>query len=265
MAGAGQCRRFVGRVAIVTGGASGIGAAAARRLATEGASVAVADLNLDGAESVAKEIVAEGGVAAAYHFDQGDEASCHVLVAGVREAFGGVDHLHNCAAAVAHDFIGRDLDVETTDIDVWDETMRINARGYFVMCRAVIPSMLERGAGSIVNTSSSASLFAEPVRVAYGASKAAVNSLTRHVAVRYGKQGIRCNALAPGTTITDTLRAAVGQAFLDEFLTHLPTARHGMPEDQAAVVAFLLSDDSAYINGQTISVDGGFGIVLDGV
>jgi NAD(P)-dependent dehydrogenase (short-subunit alcohol dehydrogenase family) len=254
--------RFDGKVAVVTGGASGIGAASSRRLAADGATVVVADLNEQGAKDLAAAIVADGGAAVATQFDQGDEESCRALMEVTVSELGRLDFLHNCAAAVGFDFISRDTDAVDIDIEVWDEAMRINARGYLFTSRYAIPRMIAGGGGAIVNTSSAAGLLAEPVRMAYGASKAAINSLTRHIAVRYGKQGVRCNAIAPGTTITPTLRAAVGDAFLDDYLKKLPSREHGTPEDQAAVVAFLLSDDAKYVNGQILSTDGGYSALL---
>jgi NAD(P)-dependent dehydrogenase (short-subunit alcohol dehydrogenase family) len=252
-------RRFDGKVAIVAGGATGIGAATARRLASEGAAVAIGDVNVPGATEVAKAIEAEGGRALAVEMDLTDESSVRDLVELTVSRFGGVDVLDNNAADTSPAAMAGDLDVVTTDLALWDQIFAVNLRGFALTCRYAIPAMLERGGGAIVNIASGSGLSGEPDHVAYGCSKAGVIQLARHVAVRWGKEGIRCNAVAPGLVVTDKV-AALGetfQHFADTIRARVLTPRLGEPADLAATVAFLLSDDAAYISGQVLSVDGG--------
>lgn len=248
--------RLENRIAIVTGAASGIGAATARRLAAEGASVAVADIVLDGAELVAKNIRAAGGSARALRVDLGDVASVRAMVEDAVAAFGGLDILHNNAAATRV-AAREDLPVGSADPDVWDLTMRVNLRGAMVAIQAAVPHLLARGGGSIVNTSSGAALAGDLGHPAYGASKAALITLTRYVATEYGKQGVRCNAIAPGFVVTAASEGSAQGAVQDLMLRHHLTPRLGRPEDIASAVVFLASDEAGFITGQTLCVDGG--------
>ena len=249
--------KLAGKVAIVTGAASGIGRATALALAAEGAKVVVADLAGDGAERVAREIAAAGGRAVAVQADVGVEASVVAMIEAAEKAFGGLDVLHNNAAATEPALLGGDLELTAMDVAVWDRTLAINLRGPMLGCKHAIPRMLARGGGSIVNTSSASGLTGDLVRAAYGASKAGLDSLTRYVATQYGKRGIRCNSIAPGVIATPALAANVPQAQIDVYERNHLTPRLGKPEDIAKAVVFLASDDAAFITGQTISVDGG--------
>jgi NAD(P)-dependent dehydrogenase (short-subunit alcohol dehydrogenase family) len=248
--------RLAGKVAIVTGSASGIGAATVRRFAAEGAAVAVADLNLEGAEKVAASIEEVGGTAAAFAFDLGDEASVQAMVDTAAAHFGGIDILFNNAAAT---HLGvRDLPVEHADADIWDDSFRINVRGTMVATRAAAAHMLARGGGSIINASSGAGLSGDYGHPAYGAAKSAVARLTTYTAAEYGKRGIRCNAIAPGLIVTDHTSTTYAKGPMrDLMLRHHLTPRLGEPDDVANIVLFLASDESTYITGQVIGVDGG--------
>jgi NAD(P)-dependent dehydrogenase (short-subunit alcohol dehydrogenase family) len=248
--------RLVGKVAVVVGGAHGIGAASARRLASEGAAVAVADIDALAADRVAQEIRGQGGSALPFVCDMSQEGAVDELFAAVGGALGGVDLLHNVAADLSPDTIGRDTDLVDIDLSVWDRTMQVDLRGYVLTMRAAIPMMLERGGGAIVNTSSGAAFVGESTRPAYGAAKAAINAISRHVANRWGRQGIRCNVVAPGLILTETATGAVSD-ILARRTARNPSGRLGTPEDVAATVAYLLSSDADYLNGQVISVDGG--------
>jgi NAD(P)-dependent dehydrogenase (short-subunit alcohol dehydrogenase family) len=245
------------RVAIVTGAASGIGRASAYALAEAGAAVLVADLNGDGAERVADEIVALGGRAAGQHVDVAEESSIETMVDAAVERFGGLDILHNNAAEVSPSIMSRDLEVADLDAEVWDRTLCVNLRGPMLGCKHAIPRMLSRGGGSIVNTSSASGLTGDLTRAAYGASKAGLDSLTRYVATQYGKRGIRCNAIAPGVVLTPSVEANIPHEQVEMYLRSHLTPRLGSPEDIAAVVVFLASEASAFVTGQTLSVDGG--------
>jgi NAD(P)-dependent dehydrogenase (short-subunit alcohol dehydrogenase family) len=248
--------RLHGKVAVVIGGGNGIGAASSRRLAAEGAVVAVADIDVVAAERVADAIESGGGTALPVLCDIADEQSVKSLFAEVRRVLGGVDLLHNVAADLSPGTIGRDTDLLDIALEVWDRTLHVDLRGYVLSMREAIPAMLERGGGAIVNTSSGAAFIGERSRPAYGAAKAAVNALSRHVARRWGREGIRCNVVAPGLVLTETATGAVSDV-LEKRLATNPSGRLGTPDDIAAAVAYLLSVDAEWINGQVFSVDGG--------
>jgi NAD(P)-dependent dehydrogenase (short-subunit alcohol dehydrogenase family) len=244
-------------VAIVTGGGSGIGRATALALAREGAAVLVADLSRERAEQVAAETRARGGNARAHAVDVADEASVAAMVAAAVAHFGGLDVLHNNAAATDWSVLGGDGELASLDVGIWEKTLAVNLRGPMLGCKHAIPRLLARGGGAIVNTSSASGLTGDLVRTAYGVSKAGLDGLTRYVATQYGKRGVRCNAIAPGVIETPALRQNVPPEQIALFERHHLTPRLGTPEDVAAAVVFLASDDAAFITGQVISVDGG--------
>jgi NAD(P)-dependent dehydrogenase (short-subunit alcohol dehydrogenase family) len=252
--------RFEDKVAIITGGAGGIGSATARLLATEGAKVVVADLDGDRAATLAADLCADGHTAVPVTVDVGHEDQIVAMVETAREEFGGVDVLHNNAALQTPDAIGNDLLVQDIDADRWDASMRINLRGYMLAAKHAIPSMLERGGGAIVNTASGTGLQAELARPTYGTSKAAIIGLTRNIATQYGKQRIRCCAVAPGLVATASLRANMPPEVLRKFERHFLTPYIAEPEDIAHAVAFLASDEARFITGITLPVDGGFSV-----
>ena len=209
---------LAGRVAIVTGGASGIGRATCLALSRAGASVVVADLNQDGATKVAGEIVGQGGRAHAQKVDLGDEGSISAMVEAAIQKFGGLDILHNNAADSDPALMAADGPIVDLTTEVWDRNMRINLRGPMLGCKYAIPHMIRRGGGSIINTSSASGLTGDMVRAAYAASKAGLGSLTQNVAVQYGKHGIRCNAVAPGVIATPALEANVPKAAVEVYI-----------------------------------------------
>ncbi|AQW47625.1 MULTISPECIES: SDR family NAD(P)-dependent oxidoreductase [Streptomyces] len=253
-------RGLQGKRIVVAGGATGIGAATAERLAEEGASVVVGDINLVGAKATSQRIAEAGGTAVAVEFDLADEESIGALVDRAAAEFGGVDGLYNVGADLSDDHLGRDTDLLEMDPALWRRTHEVNLLGYALTCRAVIPRLLAQGGGVIVNTSSGAAWGGEPRRPAYAASKAGINALTRHIASRWGKEGIRCNAVAPGLVMGDTQKQRDDQRLQAMALKIARSPRLGEPADVAGTVAFLLSDDAEWVNGQVWSVCGGMSL-----
>jgi NAD(P)-dependent dehydrogenase (short-subunit alcohol dehydrogenase family) len=249
-------RGLAGKTIIVAGGATGIGAGTAKRLAAEGASVVVGDINIAGATATVEQITADGGAAIAVEFDLSDEDSVHRLVDAARAEFGTVHGLDNVGADLSDHNIGRDTTILDTPLDVWQRTLDVNLLGFVRTIRAVVPYLSEQGGGSIVNTSSGGSLGTDPMHVAYNCSKAAVNQITRHVANNYGKQGIRCNAVMPGLVMGETQERQGDKQMQQMFIAAARTTRLGRPDDLAAITAFLLSDDAEWINGQTWYIGG---------
>jgi NAD(P)-dependent dehydrogenase (short-subunit alcohol dehydrogenase family) len=249
-----------GKVAIVTGSASGIGEASARALAAAGAKVVVTGLHEERAKPVADSIAETGAETMALGFDTSDEAQVAEAIQKVVDRFGGIDILHNNAAITSVDFMMRDGMIHDLDVDLWDQTMAVNVRGYMLCTKHAIPHMLARGGGVVINTSSGASLQGELVRAAYGTSKTAVIGFTRSVATQYGKMGIRCVCVVPGMTMTDTVAANVPPQLLEIMKRHTLTPELARPEDVANAVVFLASERAAFITGIALSVDGGFGI-----
>lgn len=251
-------RRFEGKVAIVTGGAGTIGQATAELLALEGAAVTVADVDADRVATVVDGIVQAGGAARAQVVDVADDRSVATMVADTVAAFGGLDVLHNNAAAIA---LNRDdQDIVSMDLAVWRRVLDVNLTGPMLGCRFAIPAMLERGGGAIVNTASAAAFYGSRTLAAYGTSKAGLVALTRYVATAYGERGIRCNAVAPGVVVAEAAQDALGGPMgprLAHYTDQHLIGRLGHPEEIAAAVAFLASDDAQFITGETLRVDGG--------
>jgi NAD(P)-dependent dehydrogenase (short-subunit alcohol dehydrogenase family) len=251
-------RRFEGRNVLVAGAGSGIGAATALRLADEGASVVVGDVNRENADEVAAGIVARGGNAIAVSFDIVDEESVDRLVAKAVATFGRLNAVHVNVADLSRQTAGRDTDVLTVPLDVFDRTIAVNLRGHLMVTKRIVPELLSSMGGSIVYTASGGAFIGGSPHSAYRMSKAGLVALSRQVAATWGKQGIRSNVVAPGLILTEQVLETVDVAAMQtDFLEHVPTTRLGLPEDVAAAVAFLLSDDAGFINGQVLSVDAG--------
>jgi NAD(P)-dependent dehydrogenase (short-subunit alcohol dehydrogenase family) len=245
--------RVAGKVAIVTGAASGIGRATARLLAEEGAAVVVADVDAEGGEATARQIQEAGGEGAFVRTDVSEAGQVEQLVRAAVERFGGLDILHNNAYWAP---LYRPL-VETSDQE-WERTIAVTLKGVFLGCKYAIPVMIERGGGSIVNTASTAALAASPQFAAYMAAKGGVVALTRSVAMDYGGQGIRCNAICPGLTETPATAPVLADPERRRWLeSKLLVGRVGQPEDIARGVLYLCSDESSFMTGQTLVVDGG--------
>ena len=244
--------RLEGKVAIITGGAGGLGAATAERFAAEGATVVVADIVEEPAQQVAARI---GNGAIGLYFDAGDPASIKAGIDLVAERFGRIDILFNNAAATAFEVHQQDTTAPEIPIEIWDLVMNVNVRGVMLGCKYAIPHMVKSGGGSIINTSSDSGLAGDNIRIAYGTSKASVIGLTKYVAAQHGRQNIRCNAILPGPILNASL--AQYPELVEIISRHALTPRIGRPADIAAMAAFLAADESEYITGQAYSVDGG--------
>jgi NAD(P)-dependent dehydrogenase (short-subunit alcohol dehydrogenase family) len=248
---------LTGRVALVTGAGSGIGAAAARALAAHGAAVAVTDIVGDSAESVAKEIGHNGGRAIAQVLDVADEDGWRAAVAGAEAELGMITVLHGNAAPTGAAVMSRDLDVTSMDCDLWDLVMTVVLRGNMLGCKHVIPSMISAGGGSIILTTSVKGRTGSSARTAYSVAKGGLDQLVRMVATGYGHLGIRCNGIAPGIIATPGLRETVGEEYVASLLAAQLVPRLGTAEDVAAAVVYLASAASSFMTAQTLVLDGG--------
>jgi NAD(P)-dependent dehydrogenase (short-subunit alcohol dehydrogenase family) len=248
-------RPLEGRVAVVTGAGHGIGAATAARLAADGATVAVCDIRPSAADDVAERIRSAGGQAEAFVADVADPEAVAGLVPAIEERLGPIDILDNNAGRLVPGT------VLTQDIAEWQRTLSVNISSVFLMSRAVIPSMRERGRGVIVNTGSISGIVGEPDLVAYNTSKAAIINLTKQLAADFSRDGIRVNCICPGwirTGFNDPLFEGWTEEAIQELVERqVPLGRQGTAEDIADAVAFLCSDDSRYVNAHALVVDGG--------
>jgi NAD(P)-dependent dehydrogenase (short-subunit alcohol dehydrogenase family) len=250
--------KLAGKVAIVTGAGNGLGAECARVLASHGALLAIVDIHAEAAQAVAAEIEAAGGQAIAIATDVSSEAQIQAMAAAVMARFGRIDILHNNAAALGNAQRAGDREVCNVDIGAWDVAMDVNARGAMLCCKHTVPQMLKNGGGSIIFSTSGFGWQGDITLTAYAASKAALMALARSVAAQYGKQGIRANAIVIGFVLNEhaqkSVPAEIKQILLDQHLT----PQLGSPRQIADTVAFLASEESAFITGAVIPVDGGF-------
>jgi NAD(P)-dependent dehydrogenase (short-subunit alcohol dehydrogenase family) len=247
-------RRLENKVIVIAGGGTGIGAGTALRVASEGARVVIGDLSPERAESIAARIRVVGGDAIGCAFDVTDEPSVKALMGTATERYGGLDGLQiNVADLIVH---RHDTDALALDLAAFDRVTAVSLRGHLLCTRHALPHVLARGGGAIVYTTSAAAFIGEPKRVSYAMAKSGIHALMRHVATRWGKEGVRANAIAPGMVRTEANFDAPPERF-ERALRGTRSRRLGKPEDIAAVTAMLMSDDGEWINGQTLSVDGG--------
>jgi meso-butanediol dehydrogenase/(S,S)-butanediol dehydrogenase/diacetyl reductase len=245
-------QRLKNRVAVITGAAAGIGAATARRFAQEGARLVLADINEEGGESVVKELAQTGSEAFFRRCDVSEIDQVDALIQTAVDHFGRLDIVFNNAGTGT---FGKTPDL---DPELWHNLIRVNLDSVYYGCRAAIPRMREAGGGSIINTASISGLFGDYGLGAYCATKGAVVNYTRSLAIDHCKENIRINAVCPGpveTSLTQPVYALPG--VMDQFRETVPMGRVGRPEEVAATVAFLASDDASYITGTTIVIDGG--------
>ncbi len=247
-------KRLVGRRALITGGAGGIAQETARRFAREGADLLLTDLNADALTPLLQELRATGTSAVARSADLTKRSDVEALVAHGEEQFGGIDILVTCAGGYT-----AYANFEDIDEDDWDNIIDLNLKTVFLCCKAVLPSMKRGGWGRIINLGSLAgrSTSAGTSPAHYGTAKAGVSMLTQYIAKDVAADGITANTLAPGTTITDRVRKVLTPEKEAQFVARTPIGRLATPQDIAGVITFLASDESVYITGATLDVNGG--------
>ena len=245
-------KRLDGKVCVITGAAGGMGREAALLFCSEGAKVCAADVDGEAAERVAD----SAGDAFAVQVDVADESSVRAMYAETVGRYGGIDVLYNNAGISPAD----DGSILDTELDAWERVQAVNTRGVFLCCKHGIPHLLERGGGSVINVASFVALVgAATSQISYTASKGAVLSFSRELAVQFARQGVRVNALCPGPVETPLLLRIFGDdpAAFERRRIHLPMGRLAKPREIVNAALFLASDESSYVNGATFVVDGG--------
>lgn len=245
--------RLDDRIALITGGAQGIGAASGRIMAEQGATVVLADVNGDGAKATAAAIRDAGGQAEGVAYDAFDKASVRSLITDTAQQFGRIDILHN---NVGGTWVDRDLQVLDIDDDTWLKVFDWNMHTTHWATKAVLPFMLEQRHGAIVNTVTGGAQVGMSTQVAYGSAKGAVESYTRYVATQYGRRGVRCNMVNPGLIATPHALEVMSDDFKSALFDQVTTVRAGIPDDIGYAAAFLASDAAGFINGEAIDVNG---------
>jgi NAD(P)-dependent dehydrogenase (short-subunit alcohol dehydrogenase family) len=246
--------RLDGKVCVITGAGGGMGREAVQLFTAEGAKVCAADVALDSVEETVEAY--PDGSAFAARVDVADENAVEEMMAATVERFGGIDVLYNNAGISPAD----DASILDTSVEAWQRVQDVNAKGVFLCCKHGIPRLVERGGGSIVNVASFVAILgAATSQISYTASKGAVLSMTRELAVQFARQGIRVNALCPGPVETPLLLSIYGgdPAALERRRIHWPTGRLAKPREIVNAALFLASDESSYVNGATFVVDGG--------
>ncbi|MGH2681314.1 MAG: glucose 1-dehydrogenase [Actinomycetota bacterium] len=247
--------RLDGKVALITGGASGMGMIASRLFAAEGAKVVLTDVSDDDGDRVAESIRSDGGAATYVHADVSREEDAASMVETAVATYGGLSILYNNAGVM----LGDDGSIHATEDAVWDTTLAINVKGVAHGCKYGIPAMIESGGGSVINVASFVAwMGAATSQTAYTASKGAVLAMTREIAVEYARKGIRCNALCPGPIDTPLLAELLSDPDRRQRrFVHIPMGRLGRAEELAKAALFLASDDSSFMTGASLIVDGG--------
>lgn len=246
------------KVAIITGGGTGIGAATARKLAGLGSKVVVVGRRLEKLQEVVEDITSNGGTAMALTADMAEEAQIQAMVADTVAAYGQINIVHSNAALTDPASHAADGPITEMDIALWDKVMAVNLRGPMLLCKHTIPHLIAQGGGSIVITGSGKGTFGDLTEAAYGASKAGLINLTQNLATQYGKQGIRANIIIVGLVMIEALVDNLPPPVIEMLKAHHLTPELGEPMDIANTVAFLASNDSKFITGHTIHADGGF-------
>lgn len=242
--------RLAGKVALISGGGKGIGAATSRRFAEEGAHVGIGDVDREAGAAQAQQLSDAGLSATFVALDVTRAANWQSALQTLTDQHGGVDILVNNAGIYYRHGL------ESVDETEWDSVLAVNAKGPFLGAKAVIPSMKQRGGGSIINISSTAGIRGS-IAPHYGASKGAVRLLTKSIAVNFARDGIRCNSVHPGPVDTEMGHAAVPQDHRDQRLARVPLGRFGRPDEIANAILFLASDESSFMTGSELVVDGG--------
>ncbi len=246
-------RGLSGKVVIIAGGARGIGAATARRLCEEGASVVIGDMLIDLARAVADDLSASGGKAVAVELDGTKAESQAAIVQTALDTYGRLDVYHSNLAGGTEG----DIDVLNCPVEVLEKSFAINTKSHFLATQAALPVLLENGGGAMLYTSSGAAANGAPFQVAYPMTKNSIHALARHVAQKWGKKGIRANVICPGLVLTEAAEMHLTDEYRTAGLKAIPHTRLGKPEDIAAAIAFLASDDGEWVNGQVWHVNGG--------
>ncbi len=249
--------RLEGKVILVTASTRGIGLAIVKACAKEGAIVYMAARRLDAANEIAASLNAEGGHVKTVYSDAYKHETYKTMIEEVVKNEGHIDVLVNNFGTSDPK---KDLDIAHTDYSDFISTIDVNLASVFITTQEVIPYMEKNGGGSIINISSVGGAIPDISQVAYGTSKAAINYLTKLIAVQEGRSNIRCNAILPGMTATDAVAGALTEEFREFFLRHVPIKRMGHPEEIAALAVYFASDESAYTTGQIVEVSGGFGL-----
>ncbi len=255
-------QRLKDKVAVITGGAGGIGSAASRLFAEAGAKTVIADLDEKNGTALEQEIRSAGYTAKFVKCDVADSSSVQSVLALCKSEFGGLDIIYNNAGVY---LANRDSRITDIDEDIWEKVMAINLRSVFLFCKYGIPMLMERGGGSIINTASSAGMIGIPNCDAYTATKGAIVQLTKSMAAEYGRYNVRTNCISPAAIMTPMVRISNPpdcDAFDENAFLNLrtPLRRYGTPEEIAKIAIFLASEDATYLNGAVIAADGGITI-----
>lgn len=250
------------KVAVITGGASGIGEAVVRTIARLGGSLIIADIDEERAKQLAAEVCDSGGKATAVATNIMVEDEIRHMIDAAEEIYGGIDILHNNAGVPRT--IAPDCEISELSAEWWHRTIVAHLTSAMLGCKYAIPKMVKRGGGAIVNTSSLAGACATVGMPSYGVAKAGVNQLTREIAATYGRENVRCNAVAPGPVITERMKATLSPEMFASYAAETSLPRISTPQDLANIIVFLCSEQARMITGQIINVDGGLSGKLPG-